>query len=518
MKLANIHLVLVVLSAATAAAFGQWSADPGENLAIADRPGEQTQPKIQPTSDGGCYVSWFDNANGGYDVFLQRLDAAGIEQWTHNGILIADRGFSSTQNYDLRVDADDYALLTFRDDRFADVQITATRISPGGVAVWGPTGVQLTADNAFKAAPRITPTSDGSIVVGWTRDNQARFQKLDPAGAPQWPGPLIVSDPGDDILLSDLNRADGGSVIASWIQTANFSSPKHLHARKLSPDGALDWPSAAVVFDSGSLQFGNFPPFLPDGAGGAVFGWYGVSPLQCYVQRLDAAGNEVFPSNGVPASTLATQLRVSPSASYRAVDQELFLFWVELNSMQSQHGVYGQKFSAAGLRQWGDSGVVVVPVGPIEESQVRTVQIGDGAVVLWVETLAAGNQRVKAARLDGDATFVWDHPTILAASSASGKSRLEVTAGPAESILLAWVDTRADSGDVYVQNLSSAGDLGVLPCPTDLNGDGTTNAADLALMLGAWGPNPGNIADLNADGLVNAADLALLLGAWGPCP
>ncbi len=55
------------------------------------------------------------------------------------------------------------------------------------------------------------------------------------------------------------------------------------------------------------------------------------------------------------------------------------------------------------------------------------------------------------------------------------------------------------------------------PCDTDLNTDGSTDAADLALMLGAWGACPGCVADLNADGQVNAADLALLLGAWGPC-
>ncbi len=54
-------------------------------------------------------------------------------------------------------------------------------------------------------------------------------------------------------------------------------------------------------------------------------------------------------------------------------------------------------------------------------------------------------------------------------------------------------------------------------CPPDLNGDGLVNAADLALLLGAWGPNPGHPADFNSDGSVNAADLALLLGAWGPC-
>ena len=54
-------------------------------------------------------------------------------------------------------------------------------------------------------------------------------------------------------------------------------------------------------------------------------------------------------------------------------------------------------------------------------------------------------------------------------------------------------------------------------CPADMSGDGTVDAADLAELLGAWGPNPGHPADFNGDGVVNAADLAQLLGAWGAC-
>jgi hypothetical protein len=57
-----------------------------------------------------------------------------------------------------------------------------------------------------------------------------------------------------------------------------------------------------------------------------------------------------------------------------------------------------------------------------------------------------------------------------------------------------------------------------IPAPSpDLNGDGTVDAADLALVLGAWGSCaegcecPG---DLNVDGAVDASDLAVLLGAW----
>ena len=56
-------------------------------------------------------------------------------------------------------------------------------------------------------------------------------------------------------------------------------------------------------------------------------------------------------------------------------------------------------------------------------------------------------------------------------------------------------------------------------CPTtaivgDLDGDGDVDAADLALLLGAWGSSDPS-ADLDGDGSVGAADLAILLGNWG---
>lgn len=64
---------------------------------------EQVQPKMVATGDGGFYVSWFDS-NNGYSVYLQRLSAAGVEQWAHNGLLVAARNFTSTQDYGLAID------------------------------------------------------------------------------------------------------------------------------------------------------------------------------------------------------------------------------------------------------------------------------------------------------------------------------------------------------------------------------------------------------------------------------
>lgn len=55
--------------------------------------------------------------------------------------------------------------------------------------------------------------------------------------------------------------------------------------------------------------------------------------------------------------------------------------------------------------------------------------------------------------------------------------------------------------------------------PADLDGDGSVNGTDLALVLGAWGdtwqaPEPPIAADLDGDGIVGGADIAMILGAW----
>ncbi len=79
-----------------------------------------------------------------------------------------------------------------------------------------------------------------------------------------------------------------------------------------------------------------------------------------------------------------------------------------------------------------------------------------------------------------------------------------------------WRD--ATSGDVHVGVDQVVECLAVALCSPDLDGDGAVTAADLAMLLGSWGPCPGCPADFDGDGSVSAADLAQLLGAWGDCP
>lgn len=446
-----------------AAASAQFSDDPAANLRVADRTNEQVQPKVVPTADGGCYVSWFDNAAGGYDVYLQRLDANGVEQWAHNGVLVADRGFSSTQDYGLAVDTAGNALLSFRDDSGANVQIAAAKVDPAGTLLWGSGGILLTATSDFVAAPKIAGTSDGNVVVAWTQDTDVVAVKLDPNGAPLWAAPVTLAPASGSFSLADVQAAESGHAIVAFVQSAGGPSPRHLWAQKLSSaDGASLWAASHVkVLDSGSLQFGNFPSFLPDGSGGAVFGWYTSSPaLQVRAQRILANGTEAFAHNGVEVSTDTSRLRVSPGFAWDPATSQIFLFWTELNSLQNQFGLYGQKLDAAGNRQWGATGKVLLPLGSTELTQVRALPSGNGAVVAWVETLAVSNQPIRASRLDGNGNAVWSPGTVSLKTSATGTSRLAAASSAAGFGLFAWSDGDFGDLDVLAQNLNSDGSLG----------------------------------------------------------
>jgi hypothetical protein len=521
---AAVSVACLGILAVGAAVNAEWSDDPAVNLPIADVAGDQVQPKIGPTSDGGCYISWFDNRSGGYDVYLQRLDAAGDEQWVHNGMLIADRSFGSTQDYDLAVDAEDNALLAFRDDRFGGVVATAQKIAPDGATPWGANGVQLGDSSAFIAAPKITTTDDGFVIVGWTQDSDSILQKLDADGVPQWGEGVIATDPdGRNLSVSDLESSANGSVIASFVRSGDLFDPRHLVAQRYDADGFEVWNVEAhssrggvpftVVFDGGSLQIGNFPGFVTDGLGGAVFAWYSVSPLQVRAQRIAQTGDEVFPHNGIEVSTNASRIRVEPDVDFAPDTLETFIFWREQNSTQSQTGVYGQKLDADGARQWTDNGREIVPVGTDNRTQVRTLAIGGGAMVYYVESTGFDQDRLYGARVDGDGAFVWDPNIIDVSSIVSGKSRLAAALSADDVALLAWSDRRNDGGDLFAQNVNGDGSLGVSEVFGDLNGDGTVNVLDLLLLLAEWGTDdPG--ADLDGNGIVNVLDLLMLLDSW----
>ncbi len=461
---------LAIIFALTTGAWAQWSSDPATNLPLADNNNgsDQVQPKVVPYGTAGGYVSWFD-ANPaspppiGYSVFYQELNRSGYEQFHHDGLGVAHLTNSSTEDYGLDVDAQGNALLAFLDTREGpNQQVTAAKMSPHGQPLWGRLGVQLTNSSTDSfAAPKIAATSDGGIVVAWTDNSNVVAQKLSAQGVPQWGSGVVFSQSSFFYLLADLHAADNGSVIISWVSNKGFGSNSVLMANKISSSGTLLWGASNVnVSVNGSLQFGEFPYFVPDGSGGAVFDWYTNSPtLQVYAQHILANGTAAFTNGGAAVSTNINNVHVSPSAVYRASTDEVFVFWTEEDANQVLNGVYGQKFDANGNAQWGATGLVIVPLGADQQIFVTAAQVGSGALVYWVDQVGYGDATIQATKLSDSGSVTCAQ--FVVSSTPANKSRLVATTAPGGFSALAFEDDHIGNNGIYIQNVNPNCTLGL---------------------------------------------------------
>jgi hypothetical protein len=448
-------------------AWGQWSPDPAKNLNLAGRVNnDQVQPKLIPLKDDDWYLSYFDaNPNDpppqGYDVYYQRLTTHGYKIFQNWGVRVAELSNSSTEDYGLDIDLTGDALLAFLDTREgANQQVTAARMDKSGNALWGAKGVQLTNDDNFNAAPKIAGTTDGKSVVAWTSNSNVVVQKLDEYGKPAWSKPVTFIESGYNYSLADLHASDNGSVIISLILDQGFGSNRQLRTNKISSSGELLWGKANVVlFDVGSLQFGNFPYFITDDAGGAIFTWYTAYPaLQVFAQHIKSDGSAAFPHNGAAGSTNTSNVRVEPTVSYQKATDDTFVFWTEEDSNQIFNGVYGQKFDAKGNSLWAPTGLVIVPLGVNTQSFVKSVPAGSGELVFWVDSPGYGLDTIQATRLTGEGATLCKQFAV----STAPATKYGLTAARASSglIALAWADDRIGNNSIYIQNVNTDCSLG----------------------------------------------------------
>lgn len=471
--------VLAVFLALPAQA--QWSSDPAVNFTVADRAGGQVQPKLVATIDGGFYVSWFDTG-GGFDVYLQRLSAAGVEQWPHNGILVADRSESSTQDYGLVIDAAGDALLAFQYEVGGVAQIGVSKIGTDGTPLWGVPGIIVSDDAGAANSPRVAATSDGDTVVAWTSSDYAVvLQKLDGDGQPLWGATgVVVEPPSGAFLLADLRAADDGSVIAAW--SAQLSAfDRELWVQKFAgADGAALWGSAPVqVFDGsgGALQFGYFPEFVEDGAGGAIFVWYSVNLAgTVHAQHVLANGSFAFAQNGVDVTTDTASSHVEPAGAYDADSGDIYAIWrITDAATQSQIGINAQRIDATGTLRYGDTGKILADQSGTDQGQVGAVALpGGGALFSWASADYPAPMPAHVTRLDINGAPLWPDATIDIKTAATDIARLAGALSTNPFAAYVWEDGTdgAGAGMIKLQNIDFDGVLGPLAPADTIFADG----------------------------------------------
>lgn len=454
---------------------GPWTDDTAENTAIATATNEQALPKIAVDGNGYSYISWFSIESSNYNVRMQYLDPNGVGQWEDNGIIISSEQQDTwITDYDLTVDPDGYALITFSDIRTGQLNPVAYRVSPAGEMMYGATGIMLANNNNFDPSPKTCATESGNAVFAWQScpdagDYQIRLQKISPNGDLLWDEGITLSESGVDYTSPYLLPAEDDHVFLIWhTETGVFPSPdRGCYVQKLDVDGSFMWASDVEVYAPVASGPVVSLEMCRDDNGGIIFAWYrsdSMTHFHCYLQHMEADGTLTMTTNGVLASTSTSRNHMYPAPAFLTSTQEIILFFSEQDLDQITRGMYAQKFDLDGNRLWGNEGKQLIPLGYNDYGLFMANGFGNQAICIYqaAEFGASSDAKIQAVMFDTNGNFVWPEEFIDLSTVQSSKLHNVMTNHYMGQWVAVWEDERTDSGDIYAQNIQPDGTMGVV--------------------------------------------------------
>ncbi len=456
--------------------FGQWPENPANNLAICTASGEQTVPKIGATSDGGCFVAWYDHRGNNYDVYIQYLDSAGVPQFAQNGLLVSNHAQDTwITDWDLTVDQNDNAILAVNDIRAGgDWDIYGYSIGTDGSFNWGANGKTLSDNTYFEPSPRVLTANDGNIYFAWQQETATSYvinvYKVSPEGQDLWNPARVTLSSEFGLSIPRLAPTNDGGFLLQYLvaQGSGFPTPNHLYIQRFNASGTAQWETAGVGLNTaGGFGFAPLPDLVSDGNNGAISYWYDSRDMEnhVYLERISSAGQVQWSRNGVPVST-ANELQTSPAIAYIPATGNTFVFYQTSNTGQTASGMSAQLFNAAGQRQWSDNGMVLAGMSTQQQYLLHAYPQPDStAVVVYLEYMPGSvvNAQLRAIKLDANENMVWGPSAIVMASAASSKGHLAGTLRANGTIVSAWHDDRNGNPDIYLQNINPDGSFGAPP-------------------------------------------------------
>ena len=229
MSLARVFkcgLLLLPLFIPLSPGHANWTPD-GE--AVSTAADDQTLPLIAPDGAGGAIMAWRDRRSGVLDVYAQCVDARGNPLWTPDGVAVCTAvGYQYV--YMVVSDGAGGAIIVWRDHRSGNTDIYAQRLNAAGVPQWTPDGVGVCTATGAQDTPSLISDGTGGAIFTW-EDNRLGetpdiyVQRLNAAGVPQWtPDGVLLSTTSWYQLKPQIVTDGGGGAIVTWYDFRSVSS------------------------------------------------------------------------------------------------------------------------------------------------------------------------------------------------------------------------------------------------------------------------------------------------------
>ncbi len=445
----------ITVSLFPVAASAQWGLD---GAPICTAWNSQYSPDIVSDGAGGAIIAWYDYRLSSLDIYVQRVNALGIPQWTANGVALCSA--ANEQYYPVVVsDGAGGAIVAWYDGRGSSYDIYARRINSSGVPQWAADGVALTTAANGQFSPTIVSDGAGGAIVAWYdfssgSDYDIYARRINASGTPQWTanGVALCTALNDQAYPNLVSDGAGGAIVV-WSDYR--SGAGDIYARRINASGTPQWTANGVALCS-TVGDQAHPAIAVDGAGGAIVAWddrRGGPNSDLYIQRVNASGTPQWAPNGVAMCT-AMNDQEYPAITLDGAGGAI-VAWEDFRS-GFDHDIFAQRMVASGSPQWADNGVAVA-IAPNSTYLPTMVSDGTGGAILaWQDDRNGFDfSDVYMQRLDALGNAQWTPNGAVISSAVGHQYDLALITDGAGGATVAWTDDRSSfySTHIYAQRV-----------------------------------------------------------------
>jgi len=374
----------------------------------------QARPTLMPDGTGGVIVVWSDDRDGKVHLYAQRIDSTGAYLWNAEGVRISDPAADEFAPA-LIPDGSGGALIAWADTRNGNSDIYAQRINGAGVIQWSPSDVAVCRAGMDQVDIHMISDNAGGGILSWEdfRDDLSGFdfnpdvyaQRISGSGRLLWvpdtvdPNGLpIAVDLPDRVPVLATDGAGGAIIVWAHGGTA-------IKAQRVNSAGSILWAVDGMMVDTGvSTRFG--PVVTSDSSGGVMTAWTDLRSGQydVYAERFDSNGTIFWTGSGIQLSTVPTERSVDAIVSDSRGGA--FLSWMENPSGKNEDDIYGQHLDRNGQFLWTPEGVAVSTAAGTQVGSLVVPGPDGSAVFLWSDGRTGSYhpyaQKVMANGLLGD--------------------------------------------------------------------------------------------------------------------
>ncbi len=321
---------------------------------------------------------------------------------------------------------------------------------------------------------RVKEDGMGGVFIAW-KDYRALnglpdiyAQHIDSKGFPLWAadGVVVCEDAADQSTPAIETDMRGGVIIA-WSDWRS-GIERDIYAQRINAAGNAVWATNGVPVTTKPLREHN-EKIVSDGKGGAIIVWeQQQGTWDVWAQCIDSNGVAVWQSGGKALSTVSSN-KLNPKIQKDRSGGAIVCWQDNRNGLD--YDIYAQRIKADGTMLWGSSAKIVCNATNDQfNAKIESDSINNGCVIAWVDNRTAIDYNIYSQKIDSNGNAKWLANGVIVCNAIGNQSAVDIVSNNVTNdIIYVWKDERGGDNDIYAQKLNTNGNAqwganGVVVC------------------------------------------------------